>query len=352
VRKPNFVCYRWREDTLIAILLPDVQSCRNFARELQVRVTERLGKGDVDGAWHDVMSMFYLSRKHFINDPIVVTNLVGIAVEGAGFESAKLVLQHGNPTVEQLERFANDLESLSRTMILKAELDRCGFLYAMLKNCSKDKRNFFASLHMISDLSSDGSSNNRRYWFWPTVVSAVFLPIDRNIAGKRIAENLQAERRITDDSAWNISPIVAKRGAAAREQALTENARRTQFPWGLLRVPLIRTRSQLFADYLVDQFTPALQTAQNALNRTNTQFDLLRMMVALERYKSAHQEYPETLDALIPKYLEEVPLDPFTGRLSWTYKLAPDAETAVLLHSSEWDEKDGNRKHLFVRIAK
>ena len=353
VRKPNYGCYRWREDTLIAILLPDVQATRAFARDVQVRITERLGKGDVDGAWDDAMSMFYLSRKHFINDPIIVTNLVGIAIESMGWESAKIVLQHGNLTAEQLERFAKDLDSLPRKPVLDTELDRCVFPYNILKVCASNRRGLFVSIEMITSLSGDDSSH-RRHWYWPTVGAVAFLPVDRNIAGKRMAENIQAERRIIDDSAWNISPTVMRKAVVAQEQVLRENAYRAQFPWGFLRVPLIRTRSQLFADYIFDQFTPALQAAQNALDSANTRLELLRMIVALERYKSDNENYPETLDALIPKYLEEVPLDPLTGRLSWTYKLAPDAETAVLLHSSEWDGggKNSNEKNLFIRIAR
>jgi hypothetical protein len=99
---------------------------------------------------------------------------------------------------------------------------------------------------------------------------------------------------------------------------------------------------------------PTFGAGEDALAHANTRLELLRLAVALERYKSAQGNYPAALDELVPKYLEEVPLDPFTGRISWGYKLAPDEETAVLLHSSEWDAsgEDASRKNLFVRIAK
>ena len=97
---------------------------------------------------------------------------------------------------------------------------------------------------------------------------------------------------------------------------------------------------------------PALQMAENALDAANTRFDLLRIAIALKRYESTHGTYPATLEDLVPTYLEEVPLDPFTGRKTFVYRLAPDEETAVLLHSSQWDEsgKDGRYTNLYIRL--
>jgi recombinational DNA repair protein (RecF pathway) len=113
---------------------------------------------------------------------------------------------------------------------------------------------------------------------------------------------------------------------------------------------LIRTRSTLAADYAVTKFFSAIQSAHNVLDRANTNSELFRLAVALERYKSAKGNYPETLDELVlEQYLEEVPIEPFTGRKTFVYKLAPDEETAVLLHSRDWDETN---KEQFIRIAR
>jgi len=364
VRKPNFVCWRQRPEAehFYFILLPEVQASRNFGRELPIRVTERLGRGDIDGAWDVVMSMFYLSRKHFIHDPLHVTNLVGMATEEAGWKSAQVVLQHGNPPPEQLERFAQDLASLPRRMTLVSDIERYAAyavlqllqsgnvegLYELLGNRDNqspytDLTSFF--IYLFGGVG-DGGSYIPRY--------VTLLPFDRNIAGKRITEFLQTERRIYGDSTWHINSTVMRKVSKEMEQSGLERGWWTQRPGHLLRVPLIRTRSQLIADRMIASFLPALLYVHERLDRTNTQFDLLRLAVALERYKSAYETYPQTLDELVPTYLEEVPLDPFTGRLSWTYKVAPDAATAFLLHSSEWEEasKDKRKSELFIRRTK
>jgi len=43
-------------------------------------------------------------------------------------------------------------------------------------------------------------------------------------------------------------------------------------------------------------------------------YDYLVLAIALENYKAARGEYPETLDALQPDWLERLPLDPYEGK--------------------------------------
>ncbi|MDR1477762.1 MAG: hypothetical protein LBJ00_02345, partial [Planctomycetaceae bacterium] len=113
VRKPNFTSWRKKngEGSLFSILLPDVQADRDFARSLAVRISERVGRGDIEGAWYDVMTLKYLAR-HFMKDSIIVTNLVGIAIDGIANASVKLILANCKPTEEQFAKFIRDLDNL------------------------------------------------------------------------------------------------------------------------------------------------------------------------------------------------------------------------------------------------
>jgi len=339
VRKPNFATYRWNYGNLYAILLPDVQANRQFGRELSVRVTERLGRGDIDGAWYDVMSILYLSRKHYIHDPFIVVNLVGMAIEEMGRKSAELILRQNNLTPEQLERFAQDLDSLPRNAVLDTTLER-NLVYSFLSQSPKLDLTDFGT--EAGDLEVAILSIN---FLW-------HLPFDRNIAGKRIAEFNNIERRVSGNSAWDINRTVMQRNAEVREDSIREKIRQLKNPLSFLRIPLIRTRSQLIADSLIVAFSPALEAVYHAFDRTNTHFEMLRLAVALERYKADNEKYPQALNELVPKYLIEVPLEPFTGRQSFVYQPAPDADTAFLIHSAQWDEKDGLKKELFLRMEK
>ena len=335
VRKPNFACYRWREETMWSILFPDAQGSREFARDLRVRITERLGKGDIDGAWHDVMSLFILSRKHYLFDPFVTVNLVGIAAEGMGRESAMLVLQYGNASPEQLAQFANDLTSLPRKIVLDTTAFEELFTFGSLKDIHK----YMLVVFGINIFLDDEEKNTLLSFINP------FRWIDYNIAGKRLEKRFNAVRQMRDDSAWNINRTVMKKHVdlcAPPDESWCFNCmlRDTRAPWDLLRVPLIHTRSQLLADVCFNLMVSCSYESQNALDRSNAQLDLLRLAVALERYKSANEKYPATLDELVPVFLEEVPLDAFTGRKTLMYKLAPNMETAFLLYSYGMNEAD------------
>ena len=242
VRKPNFACYRWQPEGggLFAVLLPDVQSNRQFARELQVRVTERLGRGDVDGAWYDVMSMFYLSRKHYIHDPFVVANLVGIAVEGVGWEAAALVLQHGNPTPEQLEQFAEDLESLPQRTTVYSEFERPA-IYSALRDVYNRDEEVFMTFFSGDECCGRGTVS----WDKTMLRYITLLPIDRNIAGKRINEFLQTAEHLYRDSSQDIDRTERKRRTEELERMHAERIRQVESFWSVFRVPLIRTRNSL-----------------------------------------------------------------------------------------------------------
>lgn len=58
---------------------------------------------------------------------------------------------------------------------------------------------------------------------------------------------------------------------------------------------------------------------------------------ALERYRLAHGEYPETLDVLAPQFIAKLPHDLIGGH-PLIYR--PTADGKFLLYSIGWNEKD------------
>ena len=70
--------------------------------------------------------------------------------------------------------------------------------------------------------------------------------------------------------------------------------------------------------------------AQNSIN-------MARVACALERYRLAHNEYPETLDALAPQFLAQIPHDVIGGKpLHYSRKDGGK----FLLYSIGWNETD------------
>jgi hypothetical protein len=87
---------------------------------------------------------------------------------------------------------------------------------------------------------------------------------------------------------------------------------------------------------LIRWFTPP---AQDMLERClETRADLRCAMAALatERYRRANGRWPESLDALVPKYLSKVPDDPFTGKALKVKRLVD----GVVIYSVGDDRQD------------
>jgi len=82
---------------------------------------------------------------------------------------------------------------------------------------------------------------------------------------------------------------------------------------------------------------PAFQKTAVNFAATQTSFDQAVVACALERYRLANEKYPETLNALIPKFMDKLPNDVINGQ-PLHYKLANDG--SFVLYSVGWNGKD------------
>jgi hypothetical protein len=82
---------------------------------------------------------------------------------------------------------------------------------------------------------------------------------------------------------------------------------------------------------------PNFVKATYTLARTQTRVNEAYLACGLERYRLAHGQYPETLDALVPQFAEKLPHDIIGGQ-PLKYHLTADGQ--FVLYSVGWDEKD------------
>ena len=101
----------------------------------------------------------------------------------------------------------------------------------------------------------------------------------------------------------------------------------------------IKTTFRHFAPYTflarigVSDFVKALQTLARTQTRANEAF----IACGLERYRLAHGQYPETLEALVPQFAEKLPHDIIGGQ---PLKYHRTADGQFVLYSVGWNEKD------------
>jgi hypothetical protein len=82
---------------------------------------------------------------------------------------------------------------------------------------------------------------------------------------------------------------------------------------------------------------PAYSKAVNKFVLIQSQVDLARVACALERFRLAHGNYPDTLDALTPSFIAPLPHDVINGQ-PLHYRRTDDGQ--FVLYSVGWDEKD------------
>jgi len=98
----------------------------------------------------------------------------------------------------------------------------------------------------------------------------------------------------------------------------------------------------IWARFAIPNFTKAVQTTA----RNQTQVNEGQIACALERYHLAHSEYPETLDALVPQFIEKLPHDIIGGQpLHYRRTELPSSDSGAasgkfLLYSVGWNETD------------
>jgi len=90
---------------------------------------------------------------------------------------------------------------------------------------------------------------------------------------------------------------------------------------------------KIFASLLL----PAVEGAVNHFATTQAEIDEALVACALERYRLAHGQFPDTLDALSPQFADKIPHDLITGG-PLKYHRTEDGQ--FILYSVGWNEKD------------
>ncbi|HEX4265480.1 MAG TPA: hypothetical protein VH597_14185, partial [Verrucomicrobiae bacterium] len=82
---------------------------------------------------------------------------------------------------------------------------------------------------------------------------------------------------------------------------------------------------------------PSLSKASQRSARSQALVDETRIACALERYRMAHNNFPDTLEALAPEYISKIPNDLFGGRPLHYQK---NTDGTYILYSIGWNLRD------------
>ena len=293
------------------ILLPHLAALKRCSLALQLRAIAELQNGQTEKAFDDVMLALRLADS-VRTEPFIITHLVRIAI-------VQITLQ---PVWEGL---AEHKWSDTQLAALDAELAKLDFLadyefsvrgeraaHIKIIDFLEQKRSRYREFFNMIGGDQRNTINN----FWGMVgfylmPKGWFYQNDIVLAEMHQRWNLPA----VDDKQQTVLP---KKSAQA-DKAIESINPSTAFHF-LVRLLLPE----------MGKYAERTAYGQNAVN-------MARVAIALERYRLAHGEYPGSLDALTPQFMEKIPHDIINGQ-PLQYRRTDDGQ--FVLYSVGWNETD------------
>lgn len=291
-----------------AMQMPHLAKMRSLARLLLIDTTAKLGEGDIEGAIESALAMRTIGR-HAGSDPILISRLVELACIGLAQSALESVLKLGYPDTRQLSGLLARLDQEPPNTSLRdvLETETCAGIDAY-----EQIRSGRISPSEMAGYVEGGPGDG-----WKSDLESALGPLLWGwFADRDQAMYLDTMRRYIELAD---KPYFAVKAAI---EDLDAN----------------RSGAQEWISPLSQIITPALQNAFAAAARSEARYQLERLGVALMIFGQEQGSFPDALDELVPEYIAEMPIDPFSGK-PYVYK---NEDGRFLIYSLDVNMVDDN----------
>src|SRR5438132_6345599 len=252
-------------------VLSHVQEVRTIANLLSFDAMLRAEEKDLEGAMESCSALLNTARS-IGDEPTYISALVRIAIRSIAIGRLELVLSQGEPSDQALETIQRAWEDEEQ--------------FSLLVAASRGERAFAdKSIQALQEGNGGGGTSNGVTG--NATLNRIIAFFQRGSLSANRAASLELHTEIIEIA--NL-PEPERQGRWDRLKA-----RSGRFP-GLVRLTYPMTEKLVEAD-----------------RRTRAQMRLIIVTLAAERYRKANGKWPESLSVLVPKYLKEVPTDPYDG---------------------------------------
>lgn len=303
---------RGRLDVVVAenpieTLMPDHQKLRDAANLLSLDSWQLALDGKADEAFGAHRATLNVSRA-LEDDPFLIGQLIRIAVASIAMGNMERTLAVGEASDAALAAAQKDLQR---------EMASTGLQIAM-----KGER---ASTHKIMQLIATGKMNAAE--LEGMMSGKKELSLFQWFTGLMYAE---AARREHPDMLLLMTKIVKASGLPAHEQIDAEDEIERE----------IKTK----AGHMTKLLVPAVNKVSQAGRRMQCAAVAMHTLLAVERYRLKHGDFPADLNKLVPAYLPKVPLDPIDAK-PIRYKRTADGVVVYSIGNNRTDD-GGNVERL------
>ncbi len=312
---------------LIAALLPHVAHLREFARALSARAMLRLGEGNVDAAWKDLMTGHQLGRL-VGQGPMLIEMLVGVAIDSLIAQADVVFLSRADLDAKRAAACLRDLQSLPPLPKIADKIDlgeRCVYLDSLTLIARGGPRAEALGVEEeVAGLLKGVKDADLSVAFWDAALKTGNRWYDRLVAALRKPTAAQRKSSVAS-LAGELRPWQAKVGDPEKTARDIAAGRRGA-----------EARGEELANVLAALLVPSVTVAHQAEDRSRQMENNLIVALALAAHRAEKGRYPKTLAELTPALLKSIPDDVFTDKPP-VYKLEGDG---YLLYSVGPDGED------------
>ena len=289
-------------EPFVEVLLPHLSRLKQLVHILRLRASASLACGRAEPAFQDILLGFQLTDA-LRGDPFVISHAVRVSLLRQPIQALKEGLQGGVWSDAQLETVQKRLAAYDLPAELRRSLE--SEMAFGLKTIDQISENIAL---IESDTGGSGHGSTLRLALWRLFPAGWIARNKVTLVSFYMEHALPA----VDLPARRIRPGPAEQASRAGNPGLSPG--------------------NLIARLLIPSATAMVSRSAH----TQTLIDQAIIACALERFRHAAGRYPESLDALQPKYAADLPRDLFTGQ-PYRYRLNGES---FLLYSVGWNETD------------
>lgn len=312
---------RYDDDVKVAILLPHLTRLKNITKTLALRASAYLEKGEVDKAFDDVNLIFFLTEP-LDKEPIMISHLVRNTCFEYGLRVIWLGMIHHQWQSTHLEYWQKRMAAydIVKDAYYALQGER------MFGNSSIEIVRRYP--HIIGNVMEEFSD-------WARPREGTGISDTQDLLWQLIPSGWFYMEQVTYNQAFDRYLLVP----AAKDKAGVDvdKVMKADQDLGAFMGSRNPIKHVLEHSITVKNFMPSMMMFFQKGVRAQSTVDLALVAMALERYHQMKQDYPETLDVLVPDYAPSLPLDILSHA---QLKYERQSKDAFRLWSVGWNLKD------------
>ncbi|MCD4823439.1 MAG: hypothetical protein K8S55_02440 [Phycisphaerae bacterium] len=313
--------------SMIDVLLINISRYRPVAKALVTRAMLKLHKGDVDGAWQDILTAHRFARL-VQHGPFLIQPLVAISIESRAAKNGIVLATSGQLTPQKAKSMLQDIATLQPVVNIVDTMncsERLVALDTIMRLSRGQAIKYFEPYNDNSSLLSSAIKKLRG----PTVVQKRRWLMGPNGDWREISfSNLDWNEMLRIMNSWYDRMVKSSRlprfqGRAEAQKAFDADIYKLRpmadqvstARWLLLKLggrPCRTARSREIAHSMVAMYLPSVSRVFDNQDYAKIGLEVEKTAIALAWFHGEKGRWPTGLGELVPKYLPAVPADCFS----------------------------------------